>query len=67
LPHESIRQVIVVLERPDPDAPYTVLKKQLLASHKLTTFQHIDLLHKMEPLGARKLSELLAQMLELCP
>jgi hypothetical protein len=67
LPRESIRQVIDVLERPDPEEPYTVLKRRLLASHELTTFQRIELLHKMEPLGARKPSELLSQMLEICP
>jgi hypothetical protein len=35
--------------------------------HQLTDYQRITVLHKMEPLGGRKLSELLASMLELCP
>ena len=47
--------------------PYTKLKDALLASHQLTDFQRVELLHAMEPLGGRKPSELLADMWELCP
>jgi hypothetical protein len=43
------------------------LKNRLLADHELTKFQRIEALFKVEPLGARKPSELLAQILELCP
>jgi hypothetical protein len=38
-----------------------------MSAHDLTTFQRIEALFKIEPLGGRKPSELLAQMLELCP
>jgi hypothetical protein len=67
LPRNTIRQVIDVLQRPDQEQPYTVLKRRLLATHELTTFQRIEQLHKMEPLGARKPSELMSHMLEICP
>ncbi len=33
----------------------------------MTDYQKIAALHKMEPLGGRKPSELLASILELCP
>jgi hypothetical protein len=67
LPKESLRQVIDVLERPDEAAPYTTLKNRLLSAHEPTTFQRIEMLHKMELLGARKPSELMSHMLEICP
>jgi hypothetical protein len=67
LPRESIRQVLDVVERPHEDTPYTSLKERLLAAHELTDFQRIEKLFQMEPLGARKPSELLNHMLELCP
>jgi hypothetical protein len=67
LPKESLRQVIDVLENPDAATPYTTLKGRLLSAHEPTTFQRIEMLHKMEPLGGRKPSELMAHMLELCP
>jgi hypothetical protein len=67
LPRDSIRQVLDILENPDATTPYTTLKQRLLDSHELTDFQRMELLHCMEPLGARKPSELLSQMLEACP
>ena len=52
---------------PDPVQPYTVLKEDLLVSHHMTDFQrvYVELLLLVEPLGGRKPSELLADMLEL--
>jgi hypothetical protein len=67
LPRESIRQVLDVVEAPHETTPYTSLKQRLLAAHELTDFQRIEKLFQMEPLGARKPSELLNHMLELCP
>jgi hypothetical protein len=67
LPRDSIHQVIDVLERPHADTPYTLLKSRLLSSHELTVFQRIEQLHKVEPLGGRRPSELLSHMMELCP
>jgi hypothetical protein len=67
LPRESIRLVLDILENPDATTPYTNLKRRLLDSHELMDFQRMELLHRMEPLGARKPSELLSQMLEACP
>ena len=47
--------------------PYTALKARLLDAHQLTDYQRVDQLLKMGDLGARRPSELLAAMLELCP
>jgi hypothetical protein len=67
LPRASLRQVLDVVENPHATTPYTALKSRLMSAHELTKFQRIDALFKVEPLGARKPSDLLAQMLELCP
>jgi hypothetical protein len=67
LPCASLRQVLDVIEGPHVTAPYFTLKQRLLSTYELTNFQRIEALFKMEALGRRKLSELLAQMLELCP
>jgi hypothetical protein len=67
LPRSSVRLVLDLLERLDVNTPYTSLKRRLLASHELTDFQRIEKLFQLEPLGARKPSELLGEMLELCP
>jgi len=67
LTKEALSAVMDVVERPDLLQPYTVLKNRLLAAHQLSDYQKIARLHKMEPLGSRRPSELLAAMLELCP
>jgi hypothetical protein len=55
------------VEHPSEHHPYTALEQGLLDYHQLTDYQKITAFHKMEPLGGRKPSELLASMLELCP
>jgi hypothetical protein len=67
LTKEDISLVLVVVDHPPERLPYTAHKQSLLDSHQLTDYQKIAALHKMEPLGGRKPSELLASMLELCP
>ena len=63
----TLKKVVHIIISPDPVQPYIQLKEALLASHKLTDFQKVELILAMEPLGARKPSELLADMWELCP
>ena len=63
----SLKKVVHLVITPHPALPYSKLKEALLASHQLTDFQRVELLHSMEHLGSRKPSELLANMLELCP
>ena len=55
------------MENPPLFTPYTILKARLLDAHQLTDYQKVNSLLKMEPLGARRPSELLAAMLEACP
>jgi hypothetical protein len=43
------------------------LKAALLTSHTMSDYQRVELLSRVEPLGGRKPSNLLAVMLELCP
>ncbi len=50
-----------------PANPYTELRRHLLAVHQLTDIQRVEQLFNLLPLGAQKLSELLAEMLRLCP
>jgi hypothetical protein len=56
LTKEAVSPVLDVVEHPPEHLPF-----------RLTDYQKIAALHKMEPLGGRKPSELLASMLELCP
>jgi hypothetical protein len=52
---------------PLPANPYTELRRRLLAAHQLTDIQRVEQLHSLPPLGSQKPSELLAEMLRLCP
>ena len=63
----SLKKVVHLVVTPNPLQPYNKLKEALLASHQLTDFQRVELLHTMEPLCGRKPSELRADMCELCP
>ena len=67
LDKQSLKKVVHLVVSPHPAAPYIKPKEVLLASHQLTDFQRVEMLHAMEPLGSRKPSELLADMLEMCP
>ena len=67
LSKESIGRVLDLVEVPPLFNTYTALKARLLDAHQLTDYQRVDQLLKMGDLGARRPSELLAAMLELCP
>ena len=49
---------------PLPENPYTELRRRLL---QLTDIQRVEQLFNLPPLGSQKPSELLAEMLRLCP
>jgi hypothetical protein len=65
--HESLRVVTDVVESPPAAEPYDVIKGRLLASHQMTSYQRAEKLFAMPALGARKLSDLMEAMLEICP
>jgi hypothetical protein len=67
LPREAAKPVSHMLANPDPVLPYTKLKQAMLASHELTPFQKMEKLMATPPLGDRTASQLLQDMLELCP
>jgi hypothetical protein len=67
LTHESMRRVSDLVEqRPDED-PYEVIKARLLSALQLTDYQRADKLFELPGLGAKKPSELMSKMLEICP
>jgi hypothetical protein len=49
------------------ETPYTILKGRLLETHVLSDFEKLEVLFKLEPLGGRKPSQLLNQMIQYCP
>ena len=64
---DSIRLVLDVITNPPDIAPYTFLRQRLLGTHLKTDYQRIEELSLIGQLGDRKPSQLLAQMLEICP
>jgi hypothetical protein len=68
LPHEAFRMVAHIVEQEEqPEDAFQQLKAALVASHVLSDFQRVEQLSKVEPLGGRRPSELLATRLEICP
>jgi hypothetical protein len=66
---ETTVSIIDNLVEADPlrENPYTELRCRLLAAHQLTDIQWVEQLFNLPPLAAQKPSELLAEMLRLCP
>jgi hypothetical protein len=57
-----------IVEREEqPDDAFQQLKAALVASYVLSDYQRVEQLSKVELLGGRRPSELLATMLEICP
>ncbi len=67
LTRESAKPVSHLLATPDPVRPYEALKEAMLASHELTPFQKMERLMATPALGGRTPTQLLHDMLELCP
>ncbi len=67
LDSDTILSVHHLVKSPPEDEPYTALKEGLLHNHQLTDYQRIEKLFVVETLGSRKPTQLLSQMMELCP
>jgi hypothetical protein len=67
LSKEIIQLCFHAVAHPDDHEPYTVLKEDLLQQHTLTKYQLIERLLAVGPLGSLRPSQLLAEMMELCP
>lgn len=62
-----VRQVSDLVENVPLYNPYEALKARLLSASKVSDFQKAEKVMSMPPLGERKPSALMAEMLELCP
>jgi hypothetical protein len=67
LPYEALCIVADLVETPPEVTPYTVLKERLLMAHQLTPVEKAAKLMDMPPLGDRRPSQLLADLLQACP
>jgi hypothetical protein len=50
-----------------PEDPFDRLRARLLTAHQLTDIQRVEKLLALPPLGKQKPSELLAEMMRICP
>jgi hypothetical protein len=60
----SVRLVLDILGNPNKERPYIPLQEKLLSAQELTN-ERIEKLSQLEPLGGRKPTKLLAEMLKL--
>ena len=67
LPEVTVRAIVDLVGGPVPGDAYTQVKRRLLATHALTEFQRLEKLLQLQQLGAQRPTELLADMLQLCP
>jgi hypothetical protein len=67
LPKECLRTVLDLVTNPPEEDANKASKERLSDHHNLTEFQLVQKIHAMEALSGRKPSELLHEMLELCP
>jgi hypothetical protein len=67
LPESTVNLITDFVGGVLPVDPYTQLKARLLTAHQLTDYQRVEQIFQLPPLGAQKPSELLAEMLRLCP
>jgi hypothetical protein len=64
---DSVRLVRHVLHDNTGPESYNQLRASLLASHSLSNYQKMERMMWLPPLGDRKPSVMLAEMLEFCP
>jgi hypothetical protein len=64
---DSVRLVRHVLHNDTGPKSYERLRASLLASHSLSNYQKMERMMRLPPLGDRKPSVMLAEMLEYCP
>jgi hypothetical protein len=66
LPYETMRLVADLIAAPPAVEPYG-MKERLMLAHALTPTQRAEKLFALPPVGARRPSDLLAEMYEYCP
>ncbi len=67
LPMDAVRLVHHFLHEDTGPTSYNNLRTSLLSSHSLSNYQKMERMMRLPPLGDRKPSVMLGQMLEFCP
>jgi hypothetical protein len=67
LPEVTVRAITNLVGGLVPGDAHTQVKRRLLATHALTEFQQLEKRLQLQQLGAQRPTELLADMLQLCP
>jgi hypothetical protein len=67
LPESSVALIADLVEGDLPVDAYNQLRLRLMDAHHLNNYQKVEQLHSLPALGAQKPSEMLAEMLRLCP
>ena len=67
LSQDATRLVTDLITTPPADRPYSVLKERLMVAHQLSAVQKATKVLAMPPLGDRRPSQMLADLLEFCP
>jgi hypothetical protein len=67
LSQDAVRLVCHVLHEDTGPTSYDNLRTSLLSSHSLSNYQKMERMMRLPPLGDRKPSVMLAEMLEYCP
>jgi hypothetical protein len=68
LPESTVVLIADLVETsPLPADPFDQLKGRLVTAHQLTDIQRVEKLLALPPLGKQKPSELLAEMVRICP
>ena len=67
LSQDATRLVTDLITTPPAYRPYSVLKERLMVAHQLSVVQKATKVLAMPPLGDRRPSQMLADLLEFCP
>lgn len=67
LPESTVALIADLVEGDLPEDAYDQLRLRLMDAHHLNDYQKVEQLHSLPALGGQKPSEMLAEMLRLCP
>jgi len=67
IPESVVNRIADFVEADLPADPYTQLRARLVTAHELSPYQKVHMIATLPPIGDQKPSELLAEMVRLCP
>ena len=67
IPESVVNRIADFVEAELPDDPYTQLRARLVTAHELSPYQRVHMIATLPPIGDQKPSDLLAEMVRLCP